>query len=342
LQKNKITNILLLSYRGGYGDCLLTIALIKYLLIEKNIRIDIFTEPQFKIFFENLKYVNNIFLYNNPSNKSKLARYIELFKKAVLLRKTKYDIVLNNVGDFRHNFFGWLIKGKENISIHFNRHPFKNFIKPGFECLVSKYIYIPNDIINLYDIQKYIAEHILQTKLTLPKKREKNSRTKIAIHPMAGVKCKFWEYKNWIDLIEKLYKNDKIIVFCSPNEKVEVEAAFVAVADKVEIVAKEIQVFLKKFEKVRVFIGLDSFSIHAAYYKNVPHKIMLNGANDAKIWAPPDTKVVEVKHKCEYHPCYNKPKCLGKSFEYICIKAITVQNVLDVLDSRSVGQERFI
>jgi hypothetical protein len=63
------------------------------------------------------------------------------------------------------------------------------------------------------------------------------------------MKCKFWECKNWIELVEKIYKNDKILIFYAPNEKVEVKTTFVAVADKIEMVTKEVQIFLKNLKK---------------------------------------------------------------------------------------------
>jgi heptosyltransferase-3 len=331
---------ILLILSRSYGDCIVALKLIEYLSSVEHIQIDIFTKPQFEVFFKNSEYINNLFLSEHfPICAGKKAKYnivshVKLLMRIRFIKKNNYDIALNNIGDFREDIVGWLIGARQNVSVHFNKqHPFINLIKTGFGFLVDKYINIPNNIINIYDMQKCIAENILQKNIILEKKPETDIRTKTAIHPTASMKCRFWEYKNWIELVEKIYKNDKILIFCAPNEKIEVKAAFIAVADKIEIVAEEIQVFLKKLEEVRVFIGLDSFSIHAAYYKNVPHKIMLNGANDAKIWAPPNTKIVEVKCKCNYRPCYNNPKCKGKSFEYACMKSIKVQDVLKVINN---------
>ena len=115
------------------------------------------------------------------------------------------------------------------------------------------------------------------------------------------------------------------------------ENVFTEVSDKIEIVAENIEVFLKRLEEVKLFIGLDSFSIHAAYYKNVPEKIMLNSANNAQIWAPPNTKVVEIGCECKYRPCYNRPKCKNTPFENSCINAIQVQDVIEAIES--IGNE---
>jgi heptosyltransferase-3 len=331
---------ILLVFSRSYGDCIVALKLIEYLSSTKLIQIDIFTKPRFAMFFKNSQYVNSLFLSKHfPICAGKKAKYnivahIKLLMEIRLIKKNNYDIALNNIGDFREDIIGWLIGAKQNISVRFSKqHPFVNLIKAGFGFFVNKYINIPDDMLNVYDMQKYIAENILQKNIILRKKTKADIPTKIAIHPIASMECKMWKYKNWIDVIEKIYKNDKIIVFCSPDEKKYVENIFSTVLDKIDIVGESVEIFLQKLECVKIFIGLDSFSIHAAYYKDVPLKIMLNGANDANIWVPPNTKVVETKCECSYRPCYNSPKCKGTSFEYTCIKSIKVKDVLKEISS---------
>ncbi|MDR0408151.1 MAG: glycosyltransferase family 9 protein [Campylobacteraceae bacterium] len=325
--------ILILSLRS-FGDCIVTLEFIKYLSANTNMQIDIFTKNEFIKFFQNNQYVKNIYstTFLLSIKRNSLYSLLNLFKKIAMLRKQKYDIVLNNIGDFREQIIGFLINSKMNVSIRFSKkHPFSNLIRKGFDLLVDKHVDIPNDMLNVYDMQKYIAENILQKKIILKKKSRADMPTKVAIHPIAGMKCRMWEYENWIDLIKKIYKDDRIIVFCAPNEKEHIKNTFSAVLDKIDIVGENVDIFLQKLECVKLFIGLDSFSIHAAYHKNVPLKVMLNGANNANIWMPPNTKVIEAKHECKFHPCYNIPKCAKKSFEYTCIKSIKVQDVLEAI-----------
>ena len=159
-----------------------------------------------------------------------------------------------------------------------------------------------------------------------------NNMLHIGIHPMASQKTRFWEYENWSKLIDKLIdenQNIKISLFCSPDEFKEVSREFGLLRDKIEIIAISLSDFLNKLKAIDLFIGLDSFSIHSAYVMGVKKIIMLNGANDARVWAPPSAHIIEASNSCPYHPCYNKPRCIGTNYEYNCMKAIKVEDVLE-------------
>jgi heptosyltransferase III len=137
-----------------------------------------------------------------------------------------------------------------------------------------------------------------------------------------------WQYSSWVEVIASLTLNERILVFCTSFEKNMVQNAFEDVSDKIEIITEDIMGFLNKLNEVNLFIGLDSFSIHAAYFAQVPHLILLNGANESKIWAPPHAHVISGSSRCSFHPCYNHPRCLGKDFEYICMNAILPSEVI--------------
>jgi heptosyltransferase-3 len=323
--------ILLLVY-GGLGDAVIMLHLIKYLSLKKDMRIDVFTDPRFADLFKNNTHVTNVLLQYDLDmmSKYKIMRYVRTFVKAIFYRKNRYDIVLNIAGDFKHNTLGWLFGGKQNISIRTGKnHPYINLITPGCDCLVDKYIDIPDSMISAYDMHKYAAEVILGRSLSWRAKQNKPTAATIAIHPKTSAKNKTWEYGNWVELIKKIYKNDKIIVFCAPHEKEAIKNAFLEVHDKIKIAAEKIEIFLKELKDVKIFIGLDSFSVHAAYYVGVANIIMLNGVNDARLYAPPGANVVQ-GGECDFCPCYNHVKCTGKPFEYACMKSIRVENVLDV------------
>lgn len=326
--------ILIITYIG-FGDSIFTSKLIECLSQNADMKIDILTIKRCVPIFQENQNIQNIILYDNTDKewaKYRAVRYIKAFWKIFSLRKSRYDIVLNNSGDFKFNILGWLARGKKNVSIRMShKHPVSNVIRQKCGFLVDRYIDMPDNIVNAYEMQKYIAEDILQTKLDLPTEHQKADRVKIAIHPFASMKCKFWQYANWVELIDKIYKDEKILLFCAPGERAKVEVVFAKVLDKIEIVAENIEVFFKKLENVKLFIGLDSFSIHAAYYKGVPDVIMLNGANDSRLWSPPGAYVINGGENCKFFPCYNRAQCIGSEFEYMCMKNITVQNVLNAI-----------
>ncbi|MDR0467687.1 MAG: hypothetical protein LBG67_02420 [Campylobacteraceae bacterium] len=324
--------ILVISIRS-FGDCIVTLELVKYLALDKNIQIDIFTKNEFKQFFTNDKNINEIYTSIFPvgvNGKFSPISLFALFKKSLKLKKQNYDIVLNNIGDFREQAIGFLIAKNANISIKLPKnHPFNNLIRRGLNFLVDRLINIPEKMINIYDMQKYIAENILDKKIALNVDGHiDNKRTKFAIHPTASQECRRWDFDKWIKLIDTLSAKDKVLVFCAPNEKKYIEDAFVKIKDKIEIVASNLELFFKNLENVHTLICLDSFALHAAYYKNVENIIMLNGANNFEIWLPPNAKVVQGDFTCDHFPCYNKPKCLNQDKKFICIKSIKVDDIL--------------
>lgn len=90
--------------------------------------------------------------------------------------------------------------------------------------------------------------------------------------------------------------------------------------------------FFVKLSFTKLLIGLDSFSVHAGYALNVP-VIILNGANDYRIFRPPGANVIANENVCAYYPCYNKPKCLGSKSEYICINSIGIEDVMAAINN---------
>lgn len=324
--------ILIISARS-FGDCIVTLELISYIAFEKNIKIDIFTKDEFVQFFKKNININQIHTSSFPlgiNAKFSPISLLQLFKKCNNLKKQNYDIVLNNIGDFRENFIGYLLGAKQNMSVKFSKnHPFNNLIRKGLNCLIDSFINIPDTLINVYSMQKYIAEHILNKKIPLHVRNiQQTTSKKIAIHPTASQKCRLWQFDKWVALIDALYKNDKITIFCTQNEQKDIEKKFKLVKDKVEIIASNIDEFLNNLKSVETIICLDSFAVHAAYYSGVKNIIMLNGANDFNIWLPPKANVVLGNFECPHYPCYNKPKCIGKDFEYTCIQSIDIQDVI--------------
>jgi heptosyltransferase-3 len=330
----------------GFGDALVMLKLLEYFSIKKDVEIDIITYKRCMSIFENNKCIKNILLYEAADEKwprYRILRYVKAFFRALSIRKYKYDIIFNNMADSKCNFLGWLMGGKKNICLNFDKnHPFVNVILPGFSIFVDRYIYIPSNVVSVYKMQEYIAKTFVEeifppksVELNLTKNAlsSNNNRCKIAIHPMAGARCKLWINDRWIKLIKELYNGEKIVVFCAPNEKKEIGIIFGKVLDKIDIVAENLKVFLQTLENVKLFIGLDSFSIHAAYYKNVPSMIMLSGTSNSAVWAPLSAEVVDGHCDCKYHPCFNKAKCVGTTFEYSCMKSIMAEEVSNIVQN---------
>ncbi len=331
------------------GDAIISSGLINSL--GKNLRhisIDIFTRPSFKPIFEENPYVNKIYYTDFPMGTQKnfnAKNCLGLLKQISKLRKQNFDVCLNNVGDFRENLIGKCIRPKKNISISWpDAHPYRQLIKKGLSSLVDWNISIPQRIVNIYDGNDHIAKelgssHLVHPRIFLNAKLRKQIASKldyekvIAIHPAASQKSKLWDFDKWKRVITVLVSQKfDVCIFCAPNQKTKMQDIFREVIDNKRVLlhASNLDEFFIKLSSVKLLIGLDSFSVHAAYALKVP-VIVLNGANDYRLFRPPNANVIFKEDVCRYYPCYNKPKCLGSKDEYICINSIDVVDVLNAI-----------
>jgi len=341
-------NLLFIQARD-FGDAVIFTKLINTLGENfPNLKLDVFTKPIFINIYKNNPYINSIYYSNFPIGKSKkidVISNINLIKIILKLRKKNYDYVLNIVGDIRENFIGKLVNPKKNVSILWPKeHLFTRFIRNGRGKFLDEKIKVPRNIINIYDILDFITIYFGCKKFEPPKiflNHEKLLKIKssvlqekiIAIHPFTKKKHIFWNFDKWIKLINNLKKDYNIWIFCAPDEREKAENIFKEIIDNENVVIQtgDLEEFFIKLSLSKLLIGLDSFSVHVAYALNVPN-IMLNGPNNYKIWQPKNTRVVCKANVCKYYPCYNKPLCIGKKYEYICMKAIEVEDILKAIE----------
>jgi heptosyltransferase-3 len=98
----------------------------------------------------------------------------------------------------------------------------------------------------------------------------------------------------------------------------------------VEFSCTTLRGFSARLLTLDLFIGLDSFGGHVAYLCGIP-SIILTGSNDPELWLPPNAKAVFSSGGCPHWPCYNKPRCRGRTDEFICIKSVTVEDLIQQL-----------
>jgi heptosyltransferase-3 len=245
---------------------------------------------------------------------------------------------MNNQGDFRENLIGRLINPKRNISVIWeNDHEYKNQIRKN-EWFNNKHsLTIPIKIINVYDVNNYIVKELggtefISPKIYLEKINCKNSKL-IAIHSIAGQESKMWDFNKWCMLIEELINRGyEVVCFCSPHEKKYLTNKLkgLRINNNINIYAENLRGFFEKLSCAILFIGLDSFSIHVSYALGIP-SILLNGANDHRVFAPKNAHVVRNYNVCDKHPCYNKPSCKDSLYKYNCIRDIPVNDVLEAV-----------
>ncbi|PMP87543.1 MAG: hypothetical protein C0173_08790, partial [Desulfurella sp.] len=220
--------ILILQARN-FGDAVIATQIVNSLGESfRDIKIDILTRSSFKAIYKKNPHVKNLYFANFPmgtGKNSNFKEFVNLISYIFKLQKNKYDMVINNVGDFREILIGKLIHPKENTSFVWDdNHVFKNLIRPGLYRLIDRKIIIPRNIVNIYEAQEYFlkcigCKIISKPKIFLSKKVDKLKT--IGIHPLASQKSKLWSDKKWNELIKNIISltNYEVWIFGAPSEK---------------------------------------------------------------------------------------------------------------------------
>lgn len=321
--------VLIISQRN-FGDAVILSSILNQ-FDTTNFIIDVLSKKEFESIFKKNKNIKSIITANFPIASYKnfnVFNFLQIFYK---IKNEKYDIVIDVIGDFRERLIGYFCNSKKFISIEREEgNSFNKLIRRGLKKLPDKNVVIKSDMINIYSQIGYVFSAIgFIKKENRLKNKSKNNI--IGIHPFASQKCKMWDWSKWIEVINYfLSYNKKIFIFCAPIEKdlLVKEMGILINHKNIKIVSSTIDNFFINLEKVDLLIGLDSFSIHAAYSKNVLN-IMLCGANDYNLWKTALTKVISKGNKvCEYWPCYNKPKC---NDDYKCMDKIMIDDIIYAL-----------
>lgn len=346
-QPRKIFKVLLLQSRG-LGDAIISTSLINSL--EKSfdyILVDVWVSKDIAPVFETLSKKRRCHILPLPvikRQKIKITSFPKLVFQIYKLRKIKYDLCLNVVGDARENLLVSLVGANKTCSVVWAKsHPFRKHIWPGLSFVISENIEIPKNCLNIYSIYEYVAMHLGCSKLAKTGSNDYDlccetadvarERKCIVIHPLAGNPSREWPFKKWNELIKMILRLDHDVVIVGElSRRDELEKEFIQWRDvqHVSIETPDIANFLKMLCEKSLLVGLDSFSIHAAHSLGVP-VVMINGSNDPNIWGPPGVQVLGRGGGCKDYPCYNRPKCIGSEGEYACISTVSVSSVFEAV-----------
>ena len=152
----------------------------------------------------------------------------------------------------------------------------------------------------------------------------------LGIHPFASAPCKLWPVEKWIELMRtlRLQRPDlRLVLFGAPHERSRLEQLNAAIGGAADLVTASLAEFKQRLRKVDLLIGLDSFSVHLAHSVGV-RAVVLVGPNDPVLFTPPSAHAVSRRSSCPHQPCDGRPRCVGTSFEYACMREIDVVDVL--------------
>jgi heptosyltransferase-3 len=257
------------------------------------------------------------------------------------LRRQGYTDVVNLAGDFREEFLGRLVSRRDNWSPAWSAdHPCSKVIRRSAIRLANRPIFIPADKPNIYDATSIVGTAVSgataqRSALYTPAKKRiawnPLERT-VGIHPMASQPWRRWEMEKWQHVARFLAKHETDVhVFGAPSEAEELNEYF-GLLDKsrIRIVTGGLSDYFAAVSQVRVLLCHDSFASHVAFALGVP-TILLNGANDAAAWPPPEAMVLAAGPGLTCYPCYNRPTCFGKADEYACIRNIAIDSVIEAV-----------
>lgn len=305
-------------------------------------QIDLLLRERCGDIFRNNPFINKMYYANFPLGNPKnfgLREAVKLVKTVAGLKK--YDFCINNIGHIGENFISRCIRADKSVSIAWEKgHPFNNHIGIKGDIIANSVVRISSTMLNVYDANRYLASklgckvirnpHIYLQKhiVSAPVSLEDLS---IGIHPFASIESKLWPFKKWHELVRCLIQmGAKVRLYGTASDRPMLYNLFGDFIEQGSVVLQlgDLESFFKSVQSLRLLIGLDSFAVHAAYALGVP-SIMLNGSNDFRVWQPPGSEVVCSTGACNHQPCYNKPKCIGTSGQYACIKGISVNDVMD-------------
>jgi len=219
-------------------------------------------------------------------------------------------------------------------------HPFRRHSRMG-RFRPSSFVTIPADVTSLYDSYDLVLAALLgpdrasfarRPAWPLPFHCEGTDRPRrIGIHPFASQACKLWPQAHWLALLDGLrarVPGVRIVLFGAPSDRAGLEQLDRQAGARSEIVTGSLREFRERLRDVDLLVGLDSFSVHLANSQGVPAMVLV-GPNDPRLFTPPGARAVTSEGHCLHQPCGGKPKCLGTSFEYACMRTITSAQVLD-------------
>ena len=336
---------LILSMRH-LGDAVITSEFINALnRYNPDIDIDVLGRPEMETvtasFCNFRKYISiNLPIFGH--HKKGIKELTSAFHQLLQVRRHRYSCCINLVGDIRENLIGKLVGAEDNIApIWDNASLFRKHIRnTGAHWLLDYGVRIPSELSNMYDSLEFFSiqlgvQQLERIKDSMPAKST-NPVPVIAIHPGASQPSKRWLPEKWRAVIRRLHADGKkIILLGSPSER---SGLFDAFNDEIknfslDVVTESLPIVLDSLSKSDILVGMDSFSVHAAHALGIP-VIVLHGPFDPAVMTPPGGIPLSSGNMCKVFPCYNKPSCRGTEYEYICIRGIEVNAVVNAIETQ--------
>ncbi|MSU35328.1 MAG: lipopolysaccharide heptosyltransferase family protein [Pedosphaera sp.] len=327
----------------NFGDALITSTLVRAIIESfPQDRVEILSRPQFHPIFNRLPGIADFHVAAFPMGSVKefhAPEALALGNCIRKLRRARFDCCVNDTGDVREAWLGRMIGPKFNVGPQWHPdNPHLNLIQGWWtKPVVNHPIFIPADVLNVYKVRALMASQlgclpdIVNGMLEqVPRARSQDGPRVLGIQPYATQDCRLWPWEFWCALASQASRHGvQVRIFCAPPERdvTEKRLAPVLRVPGVELRAEPLEGFFRQLTQLTALVALDSFGIHAARSMGVP-AVMINGANDPRLWQPPGTRMLSNGGNCPKFPCYCQPVCGGPDLpENACIREITPAQV---------------
>jgi len=253
------------------------------------------------------------------------------------IRQRRPSVTLDLIGDVRERLLARLAGSPRHLHIGWAPgHPFARIIRNPFGA-GQPVLTIPASRPNVYAAYAAMLDILApgpppgESQAGVPVPMRKVAR--VGLHPFASQNCKLWPSENWRQLIRELLdQNVEVSIFGAPQERHALLTLLGELAEKVNVVAESIQDFARYSAMLDVMVGLDSFAVHMAQRHGI-RTVTINAGNPPELWAVPGMgRTLASSGGCPSYPCFNVPKCEGTSREYVCVKSISVRQVIESIN----------
>ncbi|MBQ3642224.1 glycosyltransferase family 9 protein [bacterium] len=351
MEKNKDLNgkKVLIIRLSALGDTIHTLPLANALKEEyPNIQIDWIVEDKAAKFVIKNPLINKT--YKIPSKKWKKLSIFKKIKSFIqiirLLRRNKYDIIIDTQQLLKSSLIMGLSKGKRKISLDGGREGswiFANeIIKTGLKPFDINYHVVKRNL----EIAKYLGCNNLNPKFIIPNFENEisaeikniinsldKSKKTIVLAPATTWKNKHWTIQGWLDLINKFQDKYNLIITASEKEKT-LTGEILSKANTNKIIDLSGKTTLADltylYGNVDLLISPDSGSAHIAWAAGKCKIITLFFATSSGRTAPFGDKYFSVQAEIGCSPCMTK-KCRFKKGKNRCCEKINSDKIISIV-----------
>ncbi|PIN86238.1 hypothetical protein COV19_05510 [Candidatus Woesearchaeota archaeon CG10_big_fil_rev_8_21_14_0_10_44_13] len=256
-----------------------------------------------------------------------------------MLRKERFDLVINMQLDIRKILLAYIINAKFSIG-----HDIREFGFMLSRSVPLRLRYWPEVYL---DLIRPITQKNLDNNITfdiyrkdydfieryVKKKGLVKKDSLVGIHPGVGefIPQKRWEEKKFAELCDILQEKYglSVLLVGSSSETEMIRRIRDAMKTKcIEVCDLSIDRLPALISRYKLFVGVDSAPLHIATALNVP-SIVLCGPQDPNMVLPARKNMIVLRKDVKCNPCYKEEKI--KCDDNICMKSIQVGEVVSAI-----------